>query len=118
MRGDGVVISYVGPMVYPDLASEMADLLLRLEEARWVVCIGLFKDDLIISVRTRKRYYSAESLVQSIIGSQGTAGGHGTMAGGQIRLTGQEPQLLIQQLTAQILQHLNIPENTPGKPLI
>jgi hypothetical protein len=40
------------------------------------------------------------------------------MAGGQIRLAGQEPQLLIQQLTAQILQHLNIPENTPGKPLI
>jgi nanoRNase/pAp phosphatase (c-di-AMP/oligoRNAs hydrolase) len=105
-------------MIYPDLASEMADLLLRLEEARWVVCMGLFKDDLIISVRTRKRYYSAEALVQSIIGSRGTAGGHGTMAGGQIRLAGQEPQFLVQQLTAQILQHLNIPENTAGKPLI
>jgi nanoRNase/pAp phosphatase (c-di-AMP/oligoRNAs hydrolase) len=118
IRGDGVVISYVGPMNYPDLASEMADLLLRLEEARWVVCLGLFKDDLILSVRTRKRYYSAEALVQSIIGSMGTAGGHGTMAGGQIRLAGQEPQFLVEQLTAQILQHLNIPENTAGKPLI
>jgi nanoRNase/pAp phosphatase (c-di-AMP/oligoRNAs hydrolase) len=118
LAGRGVVISYVGPMSYPDLASEMADLLLRLEEARWVVCIGLFKDDLIISVRTRKRYYSAEGLVQSIIGNRGTAGGHGTMAGGQIHLAGQAPQFLVEQLTAQILQHLNIPENTPGKPLI
>ena len=40
------------------------------------------------------------------------------MAGGQIRLAGHEPQALVEQLTAQILQHLNIPENTAGKPLI
>ena len=31
---DGVVISYVGPMGYPDLAAEMADILSRLEGTR------------------------------------------------------------------------------------
>jgi nanoRNase/pAp phosphatase (c-di-AMP/oligoRNAs hydrolase) len=113
---EGVVISYVGEMVYPDLAAEMADLLLRLEEARWVVCMGLYQDDLIVSVRTRRRYNSAEQLVQAVISSRGTAGGHGTMAGGQIHLGGQAVEEVVGQLTAQILQHLNIP--AAGKPLI
>jgi nanoRNase/pAp phosphatase (c-di-AMP/oligoRNAs hydrolase) len=115
---EGVVISYLGPMSYPDLAAEMADLLLRLEEARWVICLGVYQDNLIISARTRRRYYSAEQLVQSIIGTKGTAGGHGTMAGGQIRLAGQEVGPVVEQLTTQILQYLNIPEGTLGKPLI
>jgi hypothetical protein len=37
---DGTVISYAGLMKYPDMAAEMADLLLRLGKIEWVICDG------------------------------------------------------------------------------
>ena len=37
---DRVVIAFLGPVDYPDLGAEMADILLRLRGIRWVVCIG------------------------------------------------------------------------------
>jgi nanoRNase/pAp phosphatase (c-di-AMP/oligoRNAs hydrolase) len=81
---DGVVVAYVGPMAYPDLAAEMARLLLRLEESRWVVCLGVYQDALILSVRTQRPAGGAEELVLAIVEDEGTAGGHGPMAGGQV----------------------------------
>ncbi len=50
---DDVVIADLGPMVYPDLAAELADLLLRLEGVRWSVCLGIYEQQFILSVRTR-----------------------------------------------------------------
>ncbi len=168
---DGVVISYMGAMSYPDLAAEMADLLLRLEEADWVICAGVYQDVLIVSVRTREprhgdagatdfgatdfrgdagatdfgaeqprhgdagatdfgdagatdfrvrareQQHQAEQLVQAIVGAEGTAGGHGTMAGGQIPLTGKNRQSVVSQLVSRTLQHLKIEPGTRGKPL-
>jgi nanoRNase/pAp phosphatase (c-di-AMP/oligoRNAs hydrolase) len=115
---DSVVISYVGAMRRPDLAAEMADLLLRLEGIQWVVCMGHYEDDLILAVRTRSRRGGAGDLVQEIVGDLGTAGGHGAMAGGDVALRGQEPEQLAQQFSRRILQHLQIPPGTVGKPLL
>jgi nanoRNase/pAp phosphatase (c-di-AMP/oligoRNAs hydrolase) len=57
---DGVVVAYVGLMAYPDLAAEMARLLLRLEKSRRVVCMGVHRDVLILSVRTQSPTGGAE----------------------------------------------------------
>jgi nanoRNase/pAp phosphatase (c-di-AMP/oligoRNAs hydrolase) len=114
---DGVVIAYVGPMDYPDLTAEMADLLLRLERSQWVICMGVYKDVLTISVRTRNRG-GAGQLVQKIVGDRGTAGGHGVMAGGQIPLKGEDPEQMAQQLGQRVLQHLRVTSGVMGKPLI
>jgi nanoRNase/pAp phosphatase (c-di-AMP/oligoRNAs hydrolase) len=114
---DGVVISYVGPMAYPDLAAELADLLLRLKGARWVVCMGVHKDNLILAVRTRKQR-GAGQLVREIVGSRGSAGGHTNMAGGYIPLLGQDAEELVLHLRQQAMQRLEIPPGTAGKPLI
>ena len=81
---DDVVIAYVGLMAYPDLTAEMARLLLRLEKSRWVVCMGVHQGVLILSVRTQNPAGGAEDLVRAIVGEEGTAGGHGPMAGGQV----------------------------------
>ena len=114
---NGVIFSYVGVMAYPDLTAEMADLLLRLKGSRWVICMGVHKDNLILAVRTRKQR-GAGQLVRDIVGSQGSAGGHTNMAGGYIPLAGQEPEELVLQLRQQALQYLEIPPGTPGKSLI
>lgn len=112
-----VVISYVGAMSRPDMAAEMADLLLRLKGTQWVVCTGAYQDDLILAVRSRHRKGGAGKLAQEIVGGQGTAGGHGVMAGGQIPLQNAAPELLAQQLGQRALIHLKVPE-IPGKSLI
>lgn len=115
---DEVVISYVGAMSRPDMAAEMADLLLRLKGARWVICIGAYKRDLILAVRSRSRQSGAGQLAQDIVGDQGSAGGHGTMAGGQIPLGDAVPEQLAQQLGQRALALLKVAPETVGKPLI
>ena len=86
---DDLIISYIGFMDYPDLGAEISDLLFRLIGVKWVICIGIHKDDLVLSVRSRSHQIGAGKLAQRIIGDLGSAGGHGTMAGGQIRLSGE-----------------------------
>jgi nanoRNase/pAp phosphatase (c-di-AMP/oligoRNAs hydrolase) len=112
-----VVIAYFGPLNYPDLGAEIADVLLRLRGVRWVVCMGFFEQTLHMSVRTRNRG-GAGKLVQEVIGDLGTAGGHGTVSGGQIPLAQEQPEQLAERLSQRVLQYLKIPPETLGKPLL
>jgi nanoRNase/pAp phosphatase (c-di-AMP/oligoRNAs hydrolase) len=80
------VTAYLGEMHRPDLAAEMADVLIRLESARAVLCQGVFDGILQLSLRTEPSGQDAGLLVQKVIGRRGKAGGHGTMAGGQVHL--------------------------------
>jgi nanoRNase/pAp phosphatase (c-di-AMP/oligoRNAs hydrolase) len=115
---ENVVVSNMGPISRPDMAAEMADLLLRLEGTRWAVCIGAYQDDLILAVRTRSLRGGAGQLARDIAGGQGTAGGHGMMAGGQIPLNGAEPQQMAQQLIQRALEVLKVAPESAGRPLI
>jgi nanoRNase/pAp phosphatase (c-di-AMP/oligoRNAs hydrolase) len=105
-------------MNYPGLAAEMADLLLRMKEIRWVVCLGAYKNELILSVRTEDQRKNAGRLVQEIVGDLGTAGGHGMMAGGQVPLREHDPERLALQLGWEALQHLSIEPSVEGKPIV
>jgi nanoRNase/pAp phosphatase (c-di-AMP/oligoRNAs hydrolase) len=113
-----VITSYVGEMGRPDLAAEMADLLLRLRGVRWVICLGVHKGVLVLAVRTRNRRGGAEQLVIHVAGHEGTAGGHGTMAGGQVPLRGQDPVQLAHQLVQRALNYLDVAPEQEGQPLI
>jgi nanoRNase/pAp phosphatase (c-di-AMP/oligoRNAs hydrolase) len=113
-----VVISSLGPIDYPDLTAEMADLLLRLERSQWVICMGLYEDVLILSVRTHNRRGGAGQLIQAIVKDRGRCGGHGAIAGGQVPLHGQDAEQLVNHLGQQALQYLNISAEGMGQPLI
>ena len=112
-----VVLSYIGPMSYPDQAAEFADLLSRLEGAQWVMCTGVYKGNVILAVRSRSRHAGAGRLVQAVVGDLGLAGGHGTMAGGHVPLQGADAAAMAQRLEANLLALLKIPPTTPGLPL-
>ena len=115
---DDLAITYLGLMKYPDLGAEIADLLLRLQGVKWVVCFGVYDTDLILSVRSRSRRIRAGDLAQHIVGELGVAGGHGTMAGGQIRLNQQDPSHLTEQLKMIALQYIKGDSSLVCKPLI
>ncbi len=115
---DDVAISYVGPMGYPDLAAELADLLLRLKGICWVICMGVYKDELILAIRTRSPRDKAGSLALRVVGDLGSAGGHGVMAGGQILLDGRAAEELAADLSRRALRYLKEAPDIPGKPLL
>jgi len=115
---DGVVVAYVGQMAYPDLTAEMARLLLRLEKTRWIVCMGVHQEVLILSVRTRSPTGGAEELVQAMVEDEGTAGGHGPMAGGQISLKGRDPEQVVRVLRQRALRVLKVPQDVRGERLV
>jgi nanoRNase/pAp phosphatase (c-di-AMP/oligoRNAs hydrolase) len=114
---DALAISYLGWMSYPSLAAEMADLLLRLKGVKWAICMGAHGQELIVSVRTTQRG-GADRLVQEIVRDRGSAGGHGSMAGGQVPLGQQDPASLAQELEWIARAHLRIPADLPGMPLV
>ncbi|MBC8509173.1 MAG: DHH family phosphoesterase [Chloroflexi bacterium] len=114
---DNLLITNLGMLDYPDLGAEIADLLLRLQGARWVICIGEYNHELILSVRSRSVRIGAGKLAQKIVGNLGTAGGHGTMAGGHVPLRDNDPEQVRAQLVETALRYIKGDANLAGAPL-
>lgn len=83
---DTVVISVLNEVQYPDMVAEVADFLLRLDEAEWAMAIGVYKDNLHVSLRTTNRDVNAGEILQKVLGSK-SAGGHDMIAGGRIKIS-------------------------------
>jgi nanoRNase/pAp phosphatase (c-di-AMP/oligoRNAs hydrolase) len=83
---DKVVISVLHEVQYPDMVAEVADFLLRLDEAEWAMAIGHYNQSLYISLRTTNRDVNAGEILQKVLGSR-SAGGHDMIAGGRIKVT-------------------------------
>jgi nanoRNase/pAp phosphatase (c-di-AMP/oligoRNAs hydrolase) len=115
---DDVLISFIGQMEYPDLGAEIADLFLRLQRIKWVICVGIFKKELIIAVRSQTARQGAGLLAKEIVGSWGEAGGHGTMAAGHIPLGNSDPRQLVDDLCRQALIIIKGVDYIEGTPLI
>jgi nanoRNase/pAp phosphatase (c-di-AMP/oligoRNAs hydrolase) len=81
--GDVVAVN-LGALGYPDLVAEIADLLLSYEGARFVLCMGQYDGNAYLSLRTEAQEARAGSVMRQIVGTDGAAGGHGTMAGARL----------------------------------
>jgi len=114
---DDLIISTIEEMRRPDLPAEMADLLLRLKGVNWVICMGVYDEQVMLSVRTNDDQ-GAGQLIQDIVGDLGSAGGHGAMAAGQIQLKGRNPNVLFHRLQRRALEYLDIDPEASGKALI
>jgi nanoRNase/pAp phosphatase (c-di-AMP/oligoRNAs hydrolase) len=113
-----VVVSILGDVQYPDMVAEVADFLLRLDEAEWAAAIGAFNGSLHCSIRTTDRDTNAGDLLQRVLGAK-SAGGHDMIAGGRIPL-GPDPAERVKaacEVRARLLATLGVdPEH--GKPLV
>jgi nanoRNase/pAp phosphatase (c-di-AMP/oligoRNAs hydrolase) len=115
---DGLLIAIVDRMSYPDLSAEIADLLLRLEGTQWVLCGGVYGDELVLSVRARHPSQGADEMAQEIVRGLGTAGGHDSMAGGHLPLQGRGREQLVDLIRRRALAFLNQPEGAAGLSLL
>jgi len=110
-----VVVSYLGMLDYPDLVAELADFYLRLQGSKWSFCIGQFRDDLLISIRTSLPDASAGLLLRRVVGRDGTAGGHGMMAGARIpvgELSAEDIRLKSEELVNRFIKELGVEDES------
>jgi len=95
----------------PDMVSELADFLLRVEGVDTVLGVARFKNDGIVSLRTSDHTLRAGIAAQKLLEDIGTAGGHGLIAGGQILNLSDGKNVmreLVAELTTRLLQILKI----------
>lgn len=76
----GVLVSALGQVSREDLIPQLADFLLQFEGLEWVVCAGLFQDQIIVSVRNVGYVKNAGDVVKRIVNGWAQGGGHRSMA--------------------------------------
>ncbi len=110
---DRLILSWADELPQPELAAEIADLLMRLEGMEWSFCAGVYEDKLLLSLRTRHARGRAGIVLQQVVGDLGTAGGHDRRAGGAIPLNSRSAsavEKLCSTLRKRLLQVLKIDE--------
>ena len=71
---------------HPELISEIADQLLRLERITWSFCTGVIDGQLMVSLRSARRDTRCDRILKTVMGPQGSAGGHDRMSAGSMDL--------------------------------
>ncbi len=86
---DNIGYTHLGTVSTPDYVAEMADLFHSLEKLEWMICSGVFKNQIFYSIRSKNSDTAgvvAEKLATSFHGS---GGGHSRVAAGRIPLEGE-----------------------------
>lgn len=110
------IVARLGKLGWPDQGAEMADLLIRLESARAVLCQGEHEGTLHLSIRTKMMEEDAGQLIQRVVVAPGRAGGHGSMAGGQVPLLDKSTERAMEEIENRFLAAMD--EDGSGQPLL
>jgi len=98
------IVARLGKLKWPDQCAEIADVLIRFEDAHAVLCQGEHDGILNLSMRTKFMEEDAGQLVQRVVVSPGKAGGHGSMAGGQVPLVGTTADQMMEEIETRFLK--------------
>jgi nanoRNase/pAp phosphatase (c-di-AMP/oligoRNAs hydrolase) len=115
-----VIVADLGVLRVPDMVAEMADFLLRMEGIRWSCVLGDYQDTLHVSIRTSDPDANAGAAIRQVMAGMGSAGGHASMAGGQIpmpRYTDAEKEVVKREFFDALLPLTGVADGPP-EPLI
>jgi nanoRNase/pAp phosphatase (c-di-AMP/oligoRNAs hydrolase) len=110
---DRLVISWVNELAQPEMAAQVVDFMIRLQDIDWAVCAGVFEDQLILSARTAQPRGRAGEILRHVVGKMGCAGGHDRRAGGFLQLPSTSASAVEQiqsELRRRLLKALHIDE--------
>jgi nanoRNase/pAp phosphatase (c-di-AMP/oligoRNAs hydrolase) len=114
-----VVICHIDPVNAPDEVAQVADTLNSLEDCTWVLCSGRHGDSITLSLRTSDPSANASRVLDRSVGGRDSAGGHGMFAGGKLQLgPGEEPDAILDEITARLLGALGHAEHHADEPLL
>jgi nanoRNase/pAp phosphatase (c-di-AMP/oligoRNAs hydrolase) len=118
VAGDAV-LCHLARVNAPDELARVADILNPLAGCRWVLCTGEQENLMILSLRSSDPDADAERLMAELLAEQGSGGGHGMVAGGEIELTEQDdPAEIRQRLSERFLQALGHDGRENAEPLL
>jgi len=109
------LISFAGDVKVPEIIAEIADELLRFDQAEYVLVHGVCKKQLVMSVRTKKIKSNAHSLMRAMVQGVGSGGGHMMLAGGQIPLDGGDVRRIVKLVEERFLTGLTLTGAKPVK---
>jgi nanoRNase/pAp phosphatase (c-di-AMP/oligoRNAs hydrolase) len=84
---NGAALCFLPQAQGAEIIGEVADLLVRCEDIKQVMCAAIVGDNLLLSVRTKRGSGNAAQLVRDTIAGLGQGGGHECRAGGKIGLS-------------------------------
>lgn len=85
-----VIITRLGRLVYPDIVAQTADYFLKYREAAYSFAIGRYRSALLFSIRSDDPRARMGRIARGLVVGLGTAGGHGSTAGGQVGVGGMD----------------------------
>jgi nanoRNase/pAp phosphatase (c-di-AMP/oligoRNAs hydrolase) len=85
---DAIVITRLGELAYPDIVAQTADYFLKYREASHSFAIGRYRNALLFSIRSDHPRARMGRIARELVVGLGTAGGHGSTAGGQVDVAG------------------------------
>ncbi|MCG3175735.1 MAG: manganese-dependent inorganic pyrophosphatase [Candidatus Omnitrophica bacterium] len=114
------VATCLGEIDNPDSVAFIADFMLRLERMSWCMCLGRYRDKIIVSIRTTNQQGRAGRFLRSLLGKRGTAGGHGMIAGGQVPCSMEHESCtrLEEELVKDFMRKLGYKEDAAMTPLL
>ena len=117
VHGELIVIS-MGDLPYPDAAAQIADYFLKYRKVSKTFSIGFYDDMILMSLRSDDPASKLGVLARKVIGGMGTAGGHGSSAGGQVPVAGKSPEdieLIEKKIIETLLRELGLENETPRR---
>lgn len=90
--GDAVVTD-MGDVYSPDMVAEVAERHMFIEDMKWSLAYGSYRNQLYFSLRVKDRRMNAGRLIREVCEDEGgSSGGHGSMAGARLPLSGTRAQ--------------------------
>lgn len=115
------IATSLGEIENPDFVAFIADFMLRCERVSWSMCLGRYKEKIIVSIRTTNKKGQAGKFLRRLVGKRGTAGGHEMIAGGQVacsELSQEKCTELEEELIQDFLKKLGYKEAGEMTPLL
>jgi nanoRNase/pAp phosphatase (c-di-AMP/oligoRNAs hydrolase) len=110
------VITDLEEVYSPDMVAEVAERMMFLEGMKWSLAYGTFRNQLFISLRVKDRRMNAGRLIREICADfGGSSGGHGSMAGARLPLSGRVAQrkAVKKQLVSRFIEAFGVSGERP-----
>jgi len=111
-----LLVANLQAICFPEVVSEIADYLVRLEGIEIVLSMGHYNDEVILSLRTTSTHLNAGEIIKRLVAGRGVGGGHGMMAGAKLDNVPFDTLKEIEaSLTKALSVELAIGDVTPGR---
>jgi nanoRNase/pAp phosphatase (c-di-AMP/oligoRNAs hydrolase) len=100
----------------PDMVAEVAERMMYLDGMKWSLAYGTYRNQLFMSLRVKDRRMNAGRLIREICENYGgSSGGHGSMAGARLPLSGRANQrrAFKRELVGRFLEAFGVKDERP-----